>query len=112
MRPIACALAVSLFACTTTLQIEPDITIGRCTLIEGKTFTSVDVQPDCGLGPTGPVPCNWSIVIGTDTATTSRIEWHYSDIQQTDAIQCQDTHVATPDGHSMGSYDAATPILT
>lgn len=75
-----------------------------CDTIDGKTYTSLE-QMECGLGPMGPVPCNWTI-----TFTAGDWEWAYSDVIETGTYTCSGNDI---DGGTYGgSLDPTTGILT
>ena len=108
----ALVAVAALSGCTTDAVIEEPT--ARCTVLEGKAFTSVDAQADCGLPAPGspPASCHWSISIETSTADASRIQWQWSDVEESFDIHCHGSSIITSDGSHTGGYDAATGILT
>jgi hypothetical protein len=88
----------------------------RCPSLENRMFESVDIQPDCGLGPTGPVPCNWTIYFDGFVNDRTAFHYRYSDIGESGDVQCDGASV-TEIGSAFGTphagtYDAATDRLT
>lgn len=83
-----------------------------CTLIAGRTFTSVN-QMDCGLGANGVVTrCNWRVSFGDGTYS-----WAYSDVMETGAYSCDGatittTRNATSTAPLLGWLDFQTGRLT
>lgn len=78
-----------------------------CSAVVGTTFASTE-ELECGLGPDGPVLCNWQITFEGDGSYL----WQYSDIGQGGTYSCEDG-VLTPDDPGLAAtYDPATGILT
>jgi len=86
---------------------------GRCTQLDGKSFSSVELQPDFGMGPDGPVPCHWRIEFSSDAAELTGWTWHHSDVGESGTIGCVlgDQIVSVSGGH-LASYDYATMQLS
>jgi hypothetical protein len=87
---------------------------GACTELEGKTFQST-VQLECGLGPSGPVPCTWAIVFTPKNSDESSFSWHHSDVQETGTVRCVGGKLtgtpASLSGTYAGKWDEATGKL-
>ena len=77
-----------------------------CEAIVGTTFASIE-ELECGLGPTGPVPCHWQIVFEED----GDYLWNYSDVGEGGTYTCADGVIDTGIDHDI-AYDATTGILT
>ena len=60
---------------------------GPCTVLENRSFNSV-AQGECGLGPDGPVACNWQITFLPDDATRTRYAWGHSDVAESGYVTC------------------------
>jgi hypothetical protein len=98
-------------ACTTsTGPSDPEATPHACPALVDHTFASL-IQGECGLGPTGPVPCTWTIAFMPETEMTSYFTWAHSDYGVEGDVQCQNDRVfAMPPSTYEGSYDGT--ILT
>jgi len=105
---------VLLVACTTGSAPPATPTPAtRCAELEGKTFASL-VQGECGLGPSGPVPCTWHLTFTAESTTTTLYDWQHSDYGQSGEIQCDGstvTEVTTGSAQLRGTYDASTMQL-
>lgn len=88
----------------------PDTALSACSIIDGATYRSVDML-ECGLGPEGPVLCNWTIRFAA-----SEYDWSYSDIATTGTYTCDGTSIqgTNPGGGTpyIGTLDVATGLLT
>src|SRR5580765_3100542 len=95
----ALLVAAVLSACATDAIVEESST--RCTAIEGKAFTTVDPQVDCGLPAPGSPPsqCHWSIMVKTATTDTSRFQWQWSDVEESLDVKCHGASITTADGN-------------
>lgn len=58
-----------------------------CTVLENRSFNSVE-QGECGLGPEGPVACNWQITFLPFDASKTRYEWGHSDVAESGFVTC------------------------
>lgn len=86
--------------------------IGRCASLDGRAFSSVEVQPDCGLGPDGPVPCNWSVVFDASTSVYTGWQYHHSDVVESGDIGCQGGGaIVLVTGNHTATYDAGADRL-
>jgi len=83
---------------------------GACTMLENVSFSSIEQQPDCGLGPTGPVACNWAIQFSPNDASSSQFSWHYSDVGVSGLVTCDETGTIRSDEATLyeGHFDDAT----
>lgn len=86
-------------------------TVGRCTSLDGRSFSSVEVQPDCGLGPDGPVPCNWSITFDASGSMYTGWMYHHSDVVESGDIGCVGSSIVLVAPDHAASYDADTDRL-
>jgi hypothetical protein len=77
-----------------------------CEQIVGTTFLSVE-QLECGLGPDGPVLCNWQITFEED----GDYLWMYSDVGDGGTYSCQGGNLFIS-GENDLDFDPATGILT
>jgi hypothetical protein len=77
-----------------------------CEQIVGTTFLSVEAL-ECGLGPEGPVLCNWQITFEED----GDYLWMYSDVGESGTYTCQGGNLFISGG-SVVDFDTATGILT
>ena len=82
----------------------------RCTGLEGKVFASL-TQGECGLGPTGPVPCTWHLTFSTNDAQSTAYAWQHSDYGVQGTVQCSSGSVTDNSGMTRGTYDAASQRL-
>jgi hypothetical protein len=60
---------------------------GPCSVLEDRSFNSVE-QAECGLGPNGPVACNWQITFLPADGTKTRYEWGHSDVAESGYVTC------------------------
>lgn len=77
-----------------------------CEQIVGTAFLSVE-ELECGLGPDGPVLCNWQITFEED----GDYLWMYSDVGEGGTYTCQGGNLFISGGSDV-DFDAATGILT
>lgn len=108
MRLRFCFSAMLLAGCMDRIPHEDPTDVakqGACSLLENVSFSSIEPQPDCGLGPDGPVACRWSIVFSPNDATSSTFTWRYSDVGMSGVVSCDESgtvrsNEATPyEGH-------------
>ncbi len=86
-------------------EYVPDV---LCEQIVGTTFLSVE-QLECGLGPEGPVLCNWQITFEAD----GDYLWTYSDVGEGGSYVCQGGNFLVFGGSDVDfDLDTATGILT
>jgi hypothetical protein len=86
--------------------------LGRCTDLDGRSFSSIDLQPDCGLGPDGPEPCHWRVEFNDDGALYTGWTWYHSDVGESGDIRCAGgTQIVTVSDNHTASYDAETDQL-
>src|SRR2546423_7642426 len=85
----------------------PAVEHAACSALEGASWRSV-AQLECGLGPNGPVLCNWQLTFSTETQDTSRFDWAHSDVGQSGSVRCQDQSIISADAAAtpMGMFDA------
>jgi hypothetical protein len=86
-------------------------TLGRCTSLDGRAFSSVDLQPDCGLGPDGPVPCHWRIEFDATTTVYTGWQYYHSDVGESGDIGCVGTSIVLVSPDHAASFDATTDRL-
>lgn len=82
--------------------------VDDCAFLVGRTFVS-DMLLECGLGPDGPVPCNWKIRF-----TMTGYDHQYSDVGETGDYTCQGGVITGTSGdvQHAGTVDAGTGKLT
>jgi hypothetical protein len=92
----------------------PPAPAGACSALEGKTFTSV-TEGECGLGPSGPVTCHWSITFKARDGKSSTYAWQHSDVGESNMATCDGLHVTGMTSFAgrtySGSYDPSTMKL-
>lgn len=80
---------------------------GACDEIIGTVFLSVE-ELECGIGPKGPVLCNWRLTFNVD----GTYEWFYSDIGDNGTYICADGVITVVRNPGLVSdYDPKTQIL-
>ena len=89
---------------------------GRCSLLEGRSFETVDAQQDCGPAPAGSqLECRWRINFATLDETSSAFVFHSSDVGAAGRVVCTDGVLVeiNDDGTPGlgGSYDPNTELL-
>lgn len=82
--------------------------VDDCAFLVGKTFKSDD-ELECGLGPNGPVPCQWTLSFTADTYMHQ-----YSDIGESGPYTCEAGVITATDTFMMpitATIDGATGTL-
>jgi len=82
------------------------VVIGRSDIV-GKVFASLE-ELECGLGPKGPILCNWSITF----EESGDFLWQYSDVGQGGTYTCGGGVLNVDDPGIEVSYDPETGVLT
>ena len=91
MRVSLCVSTMLLCGCVERIPHEDPTDVakrGACTMLENVTFSSIADQGDCGLGPDGPVACQWTISFAANDANSSRFSWLYSDVGTSGIVTC------------------------
>lgn len=109
-----------LAGCTTGMQdpstVEEEQQGLACIDLEGQRFESLG-EGECGLGPTGPVFCKWSIAFTARDELSTDYEWSYSDVADGGRVTCDGNLISTMpvrvgvDG-TRGTYDPDSQELT
>lgn len=95
-------------AATTGTGGSTSAPVDDCAFLVGKTFKS-DAELECGLGPNGPVLCNWTLSFTADTYMHQ-----YSDIGDSGPYTCEGGVITGQDGFMMpitATIDGATGEL-
>lgn len=113
MRVSLCLSTMLLVGCMDRIPHEDPTEIakrGACSMLESVSFSSIEQQPDCGLGPTGPVACHWSIVFSPNDAYSSRFTWTHSDYGVSGIVTCDETGTIRSDESTPyeGHFDDTT----
>lgn len=108
-------IAVVVLAGCSVEQLPPEdpnaVARSACYELEGLRFESV-VERECGLGPTGPVPCKWSVTFSANDATSSSFSWRYSDVGEGGDVECEGTQLHVSANQAIAaSYDPSTSML-
>lgn len=86
-----------------------------CAELAGKSFESV-AEYECGLGPNGPVPCNWRLSFSEGSDGGLTYSWDYSDVGSSGPVECKDGALSAEPAFSgqepyTGTYDPDTETL-
>jgi hypothetical protein len=84
----------------------------RCELLEGRRFSTLEVQTDCGPAPAGSqLSCRWSVSFASQDEHASSFSSHYSDIGDGGVVTCLGNAIVDEYGRARGSHDPNTDVL-
>ena len=91
----------------TMLVTHTETPADACALVLDQSYSSQE-QLECGIGPNGVVPCNWTIAFDG-----SQYLWSFSDVGSSGDYSCAGLNLlSVPEGDTLGSVSPDGAVLT